>query len=186
MPESKAHSDSAMPKGRAQSKSAMPRIFSYIGGVISRQDNTMTLESETEEENWEKLFSFRERIGSTITVSTARSWKRNMANSRAGGKNSRGSIIFTMEGMGGSLREKWKYQGWNLLRGSALLRGTPWKLGKKDSWKRRHWKLSEHCIRVRNIKCARHTWAGLGGKRRWSLSLRMACTNGTNRVYDPR
>ena len=115
-----------MPKGRAQSKSAMPRIFSYIGCVISRQDNnTMTLESESEEENWGKLFSFRERIGSTITVSTARCRKRNMANSRAGGKNSRASITFTMEGLGGSLREKWKYKGWKLLRGSALLRGTP-------------------------------------------------------------
>ena len=187
MPESKAHSDSAMPKGRAQSKSAMPRIVNYIGGAISRQDNnTMTHESETEEEDWEKLFGFRERIGSTITVSTARCRKRNMANSRAGGKNSRASITFTKEGLGGSLREKWKYQGWNLLRGSALLRGIPWKLGKEGSWKRRHWKLSEHCIRVRNIKCAKHTWAGLGGKRRWSLSLRMACTNGTSRGHDLR
>ena len=187
MPGSKAHSDSAMPKSRAQSKSAMPRIFSYIGSKISSKDNnTMTLEGEREEENWEKLFSFREWIGSTVTVSTARNRKRNMANRRSGGKNDRACITLTMEGLGGSLREKWKYQGWNLLRGSALLRGTSCKLGKEDYWKRRHWKLSENCIRVRNSKRARHTWAGLGGKRRGSLSLRMACTNGTSRGYDLR
>jgi hypothetical protein len=57
----------------------------------------MTLEGEREEENWEKLFSFREWIGSTITVSTARSRKRNTTNSRLGGKNSRTSITLTRE-----------------------------------------------------------------------------------------
>ena len=136
MPGSKAHSDSAMPKSRAQSKSTMPRTFSYIGSEISSQDNnTMTLEGEREEENWEKLFSFREWIGSTITVSTARNRKRNTANSRAGGKNDRASITFTMEGLGGRLREKWKYQGWNFLRGSALLRRTPVNWGEKITGK---------------------------------------------------
>ena len=103
MPGSKAHSDNAMPRSRAQSKSAMPRIFSYIERRIRSQDNnTKTPEGEREEENWEKLFSFREWIGSTVTVSTARNRKRNMANSRAWGKHDRESTTFTMEGLGGA------------------------------------------------------------------------------------
>ena len=101
MPGSKAHSDSAMPKSRAQSKSAMPRILSYRGSESSSQDNnTAKLEDEWEEEIGDKLFSFREGIGSTITVRTARNRKRNMANSKAWGKRDRESITFTMEGLG--------------------------------------------------------------------------------------